>query len=322
MKMENLGGLGSIRSQFIATNNNIIKKTIPTKEDFIEAIVVESSFYKNLKHKNISSIVAMRIEDESFELEMKKGKPLVDMILNEEKFNKKKIIEEIISAVTYLHHNGITHGDIKEENIIIIDNSVKLIDFGTASLKDTNICLSTHRNSKSHFLSKRNDVYQVGLVILNIFFNGFFIIQEIEEIEEDEEDVQYKNEDLEFYADKLEEPYKRMVKRMISDDEDVKFSHFFKGLKPKIMFKCMNPELFSKDISSLGKKYGFSDITICHATNIQNETKAKSSICLYIAALFQERYNASLFDFTEIFDVVKNSKKILELTLNFNLIFV
>ena len=45
----------------------------------------------------------------------------------------KKYLKQLISAVEYLHNNGIIHWDIKSSNILIDSKGiVKLIDFGSA----------------------------------------------------------------------------------------------------------------------------------------------------------------------------------------------
>lgn len=48
-------------------------------------------------------------------------------------------LAEIAEAVAYLHHNGVVHGDLQPANVIVSDDSVKLIDFGFSALAfDTN----------------------------------------------------------------------------------------------------------------------------------------------------------------------------------------
>ena len=44
-----------------------------------------------------------------------------------------RIVAELAAGVAHLHARGLRHGDIKPENVIFVDGSPKLIDFGTAA---------------------------------------------------------------------------------------------------------------------------------------------------------------------------------------------
>ena len=49
---------------------------------------------------------------------------------------------QIVSAVEYLHENGILHRDLKDENVIIDQTfKVKLIDFGSATFRLINLII-------------------------------------------------------------------------------------------------------------------------------------------------------------------------------------
>jgi len=53
------------------------------------------------------------------------------------------IFKQICSAISYLHHLGITHGDVKLDNLLLTkDGVVKLCDFGFSSVEE--------RNGRSH----------------------------------------------------------------------------------------------------------------------------------------------------------------------------
>lgn len=43
-------------------------------------------------------------------------------------------LKDVVSAVAYLHENGIAHRDIKPENIVMSNGVVKLCDFGWATI--------------------------------------------------------------------------------------------------------------------------------------------------------------------------------------------
>jgi len=73
-------------------------------------------------------------------LELCEGGELFDMICKAGKFTELqavRVIEQITSALLYLHNRGIVHRDIKPENILLLEKSadsvVKLTDFGLAN---------------------------------------------------------------------------------------------------------------------------------------------------------------------------------------------
>ncbi|ELU03128.1 hypothetical protein CAPTEDRAFT_112307, partial [Capitella teleta] len=60
----------------------------------------------------------------------------------------RKFFRQIVSAVKYLHQNGIVHRDLKLENILLdSENNVKIVDFGLANIYGGSRLLETYCGS-------------------------------------------------------------------------------------------------------------------------------------------------------------------------------
>ena len=98
---------------------------------------------------------------------------------NPPKSERNRIVNELLSAVGYLHQLGVIHNDLKPENILIsrADNSLKLIDFGLAdndsyyalkSLGCTPHYASPELRERRSGIDARNDIYSVGMIMEQI----------------------------------------------------------------------------------------------------------------------------------------------------------
>ena len=58
---------------------------------------------------------------------LKKNFPLSDAAM-------RRIAQQLLSAIVYLHDKNIVHRDIKLQNVLMRDDQVKLIDFGFSTL--------------------------------------------------------------------------------------------------------------------------------------------------------------------------------------------
>lgn len=114
------------------------EKMVNTNQNRFEE---ELQIIKELDHPNIFQIFEFYKDEENYYLitEYLEGGELFDFISTSKNLNEQTvfvIMEQILSAVNYLHKHNIIHRDLKPENLLLTRKndctSIKLIDFGTS----------------------------------------------------------------------------------------------------------------------------------------------------------------------------------------------
>ena len=96
---------------------------------------------------------------------------------------RRRVFEQLLQAVAYIHRSGIVHNDLKPENILVTraDNDVKLIDFGLADddahyLARTLGCTPAYASpellARDKSIDARSDIYSIGRLMQDIFGNN------------------------------------------------------------------------------------------------------------------------------------------------------
>lgn len=115
-----------------------IKKTMVEGDD-IKLLRREIHIMKKVNHPNILKLFEVFESDDEFFLvmELVSGKELFDKIVERGQYSEKdaaNIVRQIVSAVEYLHANGIAHRDLKPENLLSAETDgqevIKIADFG------------------------------------------------------------------------------------------------------------------------------------------------------------------------------------------------
>lgn len=182
--------------EHIQTHQNFAAKVIPKKyvesKNSINLILDEINILRAIDHPNIiqfheAFMITNDLNEEYFIIvtEYCENGDLLDYISDNDfdEDEKKEILKGILEAVQYLHSKGISHGDIKPENILLDSNyQPKLCDFGFA--KTTLVCKNDKRKgtilySSPEFFDDTNsydllksDLYSLGIT--------FYVISEKE----------------------------------------------------------------------------------------------------------------------------------------------
>lgn len=138
----------------------------------------EADILKNLRHPMIPIIYDIEEDDESVCIieEYIKGESINSLITAGHRFSVKEIVSiarELCDIVNYLHENGIFHQDIKTDNIIYTNGSIKLIDYGNATYGGTTqrVRMGTRWYAAPEAYERgcadsRQDIYAIGMVML------------------------------------------------------------------------------------------------------------------------------------------------------------
>ena len=101
------------------------------------------------------------------------------------------IMQQLVSAISNAHYNGIVHRDIKPQNILMDhDGNVKITDFGiamalsaTAHTKTNSVFGTVHylspEQARGGMATKKSDIYSLGIVFYELLTGEITIFRRI-----------------------------------------------------------------------------------------------------------------------------------------------
>ncbi|OUM69496.1 hypothetical protein PIROE2DRAFT_38167, partial [Piromyces sp. E2] len=134
------------------------RKTRNNSNAFRPKIAKELQNLEKLEHKNILPIKDYRIHDGYFSIvsDYVPSGNLIDYINKNEVdlVQRVKFIKDICTGLIYLHNNGVVHGDLRGNHVLIDENKqIKLTEYGIAKVQS---------NVNRNFLSKSNNSVSIN----------------------------------------------------------------------------------------------------------------------------------------------------------------
>lgn len=122
--------------------DKVIIKTTSDAFFLNKVLIKEYTQLIKLENEFISKVVEI-LDNKALILEFIPGYNLKEVRMrNELEWREiRNIFLQLLDLISYLHKNGVIHGDIKPENIIYDRNNVYLIDFGSSIVKGEKVAI-------------------------------------------------------------------------------------------------------------------------------------------------------------------------------------
>jgi len=136
------GGMGSVFKAF----DTALERTIALKVFFsnplddpkqVQRFMREARSLARLNHPNLLHVYNVGVENECyyFAMELLEGDTMAGEIKRRRRIEPRELIDwvgQVLSALHYVHRQGVTHRDIKSGNIMVCGRRAVLMDFGLA----------------------------------------------------------------------------------------------------------------------------------------------------------------------------------------------
>ncbi|OMJ94229.1 hypothetical protein SteCoe_2717 [Stentor coeruleus] len=190
--IENLiaeGPHGTVHESYhVKTLRKVAIKTISLKHSCSNSLLREANILQELDHPNIIKVIDAYTDEKNLYIvtELCKGGELFKRILKEGSISENQAAEymqQIVSAISYLHKHSIVHRDLRAENLIFkteeLDSYLKLIDFGVSKHFNQKVKASDRFGSIYYIapeavhgsINEKCDVWSMG-IILHLLLSG------------------------------------------------------------------------------------------------------------------------------------------------------
>uniref|UniRef100_A0A0K0EQY8 non-specific serine/threonine protein kinase n=1 Tax=Strongyloides stercoralis TaxID=6248 RepID=A0A0K0EQY8_STRER len=166
----------------------IVKKADLNEESMCK-MRKEIEVLKKIRHPNIVELYQVIENDKKICLVMEycSGGELFDYLGKVKRFSDneaRKKFRQIVSAIQYLHHNGIVHRDLKAENILLDDKgNIKIADFGFADFCSEDCLMDQFCGSPPYaapelfqgikYIGFKVDIWSLGVILFALLVGSY-----------------------------------------------------------------------------------------------------------------------------------------------------
>ncbi|GAB4526157.1 MAG: hypothetical protein OHK0046_42740 [Anaerolineae bacterium] len=152
--------------------------------DFRRALAQEFKVLATLRHPHIISVLDYGFDRDrqpyyTMEL-LHKPQTIAEYAQNRPLEEQTRCIIQMLQALSYLHRRGIIHRDLKPDNVLVVNDQVKVLDFGLAAARDHlekeeegetvgTIAYMAPEIIQALPASETSDLYAVGIIAFEIF---------------------------------------------------------------------------------------------------------------------------------------------------------
>ena len=185
LNYDNIPKIYNKHSTIIYSFDNFVIKKNKFNNSNNKYYINEIKILKNIKNKNICTLLDFEIHNSIFYLKLEKcDYNLRNYIENKCDSYNFEICSGIINGLKYLHKMNIVHRDLKPENILIKNNiNAKICDFGLSKILDNDkqymktICGTPLYMAPEIIIDKtynnKIDLWSLGIVFFEIFFHKY-----------------------------------------------------------------------------------------------------------------------------------------------------